>query len=1069
MDPDRQKRKEEISKALTFIQSSLAYPEPEEYQDFLTQLVSNLLDEGNALFRDKEWEPAAREFSEGLNVSGYAAGEDIQIPEVLVESLYVNRAAAYHSLGEYEQGVRDCNRALELCKESHRALYRKALCLKELGKYKEAYNCTTDCMLISRLDKQVNELAQELAIHLGLKNRKPYVAAKDEVLIRRGLTNGNLTSESTEGSGAPLGNGVNPLSNLVPVIFPSTPQSTVTSTLSSSHQPAVSSVADRVDTLDDSELMGDDLDSLLDCFPAEQEPVETQIPAAFLVPSSTSTHTVSSVLPAPTPQLPPAFFNSSVSQLNCLDSFSGGTSKLDSLDLLISQGLNALDNFSTGIRGEARAPDLGLTSTAMDTLDGLDSLDDFLDTTPSAAAAAAAKKVNESKTELETGEKSLDDLLDELDPVEMVSNAGGLGGDALKIGVTALDQLDSLDALDSFPSVKCVGAALSAVSIGRTGLGSLSDFSSAAFPGSYSAAAPVIRSAKNNYKEKNNQAPLAASNALSSTHEFLQACSACFPREGQGIYTYVHKPDLPHTCKRDILLCRRKDVYSEWTRVRPMPVNMSFKGPFVLCRELLKSGDLGLCKYGEKCTFAYNQLEIDVWTEERKGTLNRNLLFESDPVNSIIHLLQEHKGAFVFLCQECFDNKPTIISKRCRDDPTICNNLDACHTFDANKCLVFVVSAHNVTYKKVRPLSVMCQLDLCRQEIRYGCQRGDNCHFAHSCIELKTWRVQQHTGISHEEIVKVSTKYYENQGQNSSKQKGNKLSSGGGGNKPKGGDVFGGGGRARATGKSLNMKMKFACAQCWRDGLISEPDKALKYCTAKARHAWTKDRRVLLVKSLERSKWVQVRPLPQTKNPLQYDICTQMLDKKKCNYHGNCTFAHSQEEKEMWMYMKNNELFDMQQMYNLWLASLNHTRQADEAVLSQPAPEDKYIAMPTDYAELMSDFYCRLCGKHSNSERQWQQHISSEKHKDRVFSCEGEEEALMWSYRFPGKCFELCPKLDGGCPDGVSCDYAHSVEELQEWKERRDFLQHKLAKAREDMLVMPDESDFGKYNFLLQD
>lgn len=57
-----------------------------------------------------------------------------------------------------------------------------------------------------------------------------------------------------------------------------------------------------------------------------------------------------------------------------------------------------------------------------------------------------------------------------------------------------------------------------------------------------------------------------------------------------------------------------------------------------------------------------------------------------------------------------------------------------------------------------------------------------------------------------------------------------------------------------------------------------------------------------------------------------------------------------------------------------------------------------------------SGYHCRLCGKHSNSERQWQQHISSEKHKDRVFSCEGEDEALTWSYRFPGTCFELCPK-----------------------------------------------------------
>lgn len=71
--------------------------------------------------------------------------------------------------------------------------------------------------------------------------------------------------------------------------------------------------------------------------------------------------------------------------------------------------------------------------------------------------------------------------------------------------------------------------------------------------------------------------------------------------------------------------------------------------------ELLKSGDLGLCKYGENCTFAFNQLEIDVWTEERRGRFNRKLLFENpavkqDPVKEILRLLQEHKGMFIFLC-----------------------------------------------------------------------------------------------------------------------------------------------------------------------------------------------------------------------------------------------------------------------------------------------------------------------------------------------------------------------------------------------------------------------------------
>ncbi|XP_035805332.2 zinc finger CCCH domain-containing protein 7B-like isoform X3 [Amphiprion ocellaris] len=1065
MDPVRQKRRKDIGKALAFIQSSLAYPEPEGYQDLLTQLVCNLLDEGNAFFRDREWGRAVKEFSEGLNVSYYAEGEEIQMPEALLESLYVNRAAAYHSMGEYDQGVQDCDSALEVCKKSRRALYRKALCLKELGQYKEAYNCTTKCLLIAPQDKQVNELAQELAVHLGLKIRKPYVKATV--------------------SGENLGNGLNPLSVVAPVSFPSMPQPSFPCTPPSSNQPAVYAVPD---SLEDSERLGDDLDSLLDCFPTEQGPTEIPIHSAFSVPSqaSTNNHAVSSDLPAPTPQLPPAFFSSAISQLSSLDSFSGGahSTSVATLDFL--------DDLSTSGTGSgAVASNLVLTSPAQEVLhglDSLDSLDDFLDVMP--GAAAAAEDINKSQTELDAGEKSLDELLDELDPPQAVCRQNGLAGEVPKIGVKSMEQLESLDALDSFPSVEGVGV---------TGLDLLPEVSSIGVP-PHGAAAPVMRSPKKHQNVKENQAPAAVSNPLSSTHEFLQACSACFPREGQGIYSYVHKPDLVHNCKGDILLCRLKAAYpSEWTRVRPIP-RTSISGPFVICRELLKSGDLGLCKYGENCTFAYNQLEIDVWTEERKGKLDRDLLFETpsklDPVNAIIRLLQENKGMFMFLCQECYDSKPRIISERCRDKPTVCSNLNARHNFDANKCLAFVVRTHNVNYSKVRPLSVLCHLDLCRQSIRYGCQREDSCYYAHSVIELKTWRVQRATGISPGVIVKVSMKYYEKQEpQNMSKQKGNKqLSSGGIWNKPRG--------AAGAARKSLSLKMKFACAQCWRDGQISDPDKALKYCTAKARHVFTKERRVLLARSSERSKWVQIRPLPHAKNfPVYYDICTQILEKRKCTYTGNCTFAHSEEEKEMWMYMKNNDLRDMQQMYDMWLTLTAQNRQADGAMLTQPIPEEKPIVMPTDYAEPMTGLHCRLCGKHSNGERQWQQHISSEKHKDRVFSCEGEDEALMWSYRFPGRHFEICSKLDalhhsdthlatgapfstlyklmgwsslytrlgGSCPDGVSCDYAHSPEELQEWTERRDFLRQKLAKAREDMLIMPDEFDFGKYNFLLQD
>lgn len=122
-----------------------------------------------------------------------------------------------------------------------------------------------------------------------------------------------------------------------------------------------------------------------------------------------------------------------------------------------------------------------------------------------------------------------------------------------------------------------------------------------------------------------------------------------------------------------------------------------------------------------------------------------------------------------------------------------------------------------------------------------------------------------------------------------------------GGANPLGGVGMGmlGGGR----GRPLNLKMKFVCGQCWREGQVNEPDKNLKYCTAKARHryrrftdvsspshllafiwlhvcflSWTKERRVLLVKSFEKKKWVVVRPLPFSRSyPQQYDVSSCSL------------------------------------------------------------------------------------------------------------------------------------------------------------------------------------------------
>uniref|UniRef100_A0A9J8D2Z9 Zinc finger CCCH-type containing 7Ba n=1 Tax=Cyprinus carpio carpio TaxID=630221 RepID=A0A9J8D2Z9_CYPCA len=726
MSGERQKRREEIQRfknkqmlktfsCITMFSLFCFFCPVVVHQGFVVQLVCNLLDEGNAAFREGDWMQALGHFDEAVNVALYAQAEGLNVPAALLESLYINRAAVHQNMGEFDSAVKDCDLALEVCKDSTKALYRKAVCLKESGKLREAYDCSAACLLAS---PQVN-----------------------------------------------------------------------------------------------------------------------------------NTH------------------------------------------LLLSQTLLIIN-------------------------------------------------------------------------------------------------------------VLCVCVCV----LQRNG----------------HVTSTLSRLSKN---------------PLEHTHDFTQACSSCFITT--GVLDFELRSDVTHRCKKDLLLCRRRGgASSPWRRIRPRPTRNNFQASFVLCREVLENQ---VCKYGEGCTFAYCQEEIDVWTQERRGLLVRELLFNPLSTNErqalgVIELLNIHSGMFMFLCEACFDCKPRMISKRWKENPALCANAPTQHQFDKKKCLVHVVKSSAVSYSKIRAVSSRCHFDVCRQQLALGCKKKDGCCFAHSLIELQIWILQRDTGISHEEIVQESKKHW---------------------NKQRAGPVQGTG-SAEVKGHGLELMMKFVCGQCWKDGLLSEPDRALKYCTAKARHSWTKDRRVLLVRSHERKKWVTVRPLPFAKTfPQQYDICVHVLKQRKCHYIGNCSFAHSQEEKDLWTYMKNNGCE----------RQIKHTINTDVQLQSN----EKQITMPTDFAEATQDgFYCPLCGKHSNSDRQWQQHISSEKHKHRVFSGEGEDESLAWSHRFPGPCFSICPRLDEGCADGASCDFAHSEEELQEWCRRRDFLRRMLNKARADMLISPTDNNFGIYNFLLQ-
>lgn len=118
------------------------------------------------------------------------------------------------------------------------------------------------------------------------------------------------------------------------------------------------------------------------------------------------------------------------------------------------------------------------------------------------------------------------------------------------------------------------------------------------------------------------------------------------------------------------------------------------------------------------------------------------------------------------------------------------------------------------------------------------------------------------------------------------------------------------------------------------------PDRQPSLCLR-----WAKDMRVVLVSSHERRKWTTVRPLP-TKKPIpsQFEVfpptCTRLKGRaaaadpavfpqicmhvtagKKCQYVGNCTFAHSVEERDLWTYMKENNSEFPQQRQRFVLAT----------------------------------------------------------------------------------------------------------------------------------------------------
>ncbi|XP_035852593.1 zinc finger CCCH domain-containing protein 7A isoform X1 [Sander lucioperca] len=986
---DRRSRWQEIQKGLQFIQSTLPFPgSQEQYEVFIKDLVWNLFGEGNDVFKEGEWTKSIEMYTEALSIAEYADSEDICVPTRLLEKLYANRAAAYLNIvpGLYDQALEDCEKALQLNEGNYKALYRKAKSLKEMGRHQEAYEAVAKCSLAVPQDTSVTQLTQDLAKILGLKIRKAYVRSKPALNVLRGSNYQDASCDKFS-HGSPS---VEDIEIEVPQL---TQDSSVLALAPAPSQAPVAVHPALNEAVVDELLPKNSISSVSLSEPPGFESVPKPVSVSTSVP-----------LPVPT------FVNGCRTSKPCMmletsQDFDADIIGDDLDDLLDQAGPESAMVIPT-MKGPLPLPTSIASGSSMSSSFLMPShINSFLHSSTQQCTVTLPPLYHKSGSSTYFGIDTFDALpppLDSLDSLTM-NDYKTVTDYAQNTFIPQLNNNETpMGMAVGMPEVKGLPAAVDL-----------------------------------------------AKNPLAETHEFKQACSACYIKTGPGVLDYtLHTEE--HKCRKDALLGRIKHSPDKsWKLIRPRPTKTQYVGPYYICKEVAIGKE---CLYPGHCTFAYCQEEIDVWTLERKGFISRELLFDPYGPNSNIRLtvpkiLQEHHGIFMFLCGVCFDHKPRIISKTNKDDSSLCSHPVTKHDFEDHKCLVHILKENTVRYSKIRPLSPQCQLDLCRHEVRYGCVREDDCFYAHSLIELKVWMMQHELGITHESIVQEAKKFWN---ATASLQGAQQLSS------------------AQRRFGPPNLKMMFVCGQCWRNGQLSEADKNKKYCSAKARHTWAKDRRVVLVSSHERKKWTTVRPLP-TKKPIpsQFEICMHVTAGKKCQYIGNCTFAHSVEERDLWTYMKENNIPDMDQLYEQWLQS-QKPGWGEETSNNSVRENGKQIHMPTDYAEEVAGNHCWLCGKNCNSEKQWQQHITSEKHKDRVFNSEDDQNC--WQYRFPTGTFKVCERfLKGTCTEDELCKLAHGEQELKEWMERREFLLMKLAKARKDHLIAPNDNDFGKYSFLLKD
>ena len=82
------------------------------FQLFIRELVRNLFNEGNDVYREGDWRGSLSHYTEAINIADYANSEEIHVSDDILEKLHVNRIACFSNMVSFRL---NCTISQEQC------------------------------------------------------------------------------------------------------------------------------------------------------------------------------------------------------------------------------------------------------------------------------------------------------------------------------------------------------------------------------------------------------------------------------------------------------------------------------------------------------------------------------------------------------------------------------------------------------------------------------------------------------------------------------------------------------------------------------------------------------------------------------------------------------------------------------------------------------------------------------------------------------------------------------------------------------------------------------------------